>query len=137
MHPGIVRGDVIPLPLGQGEELFAAPAVMSVFSLIFCSHCFGCSHLVYRQPDGYALLHITVERERIGGYAEGIGKISVMMGEEPPLKPLIDIPRMAEKATQMLRNSMDSLASRGAAGIIAVVHKLVKVVLFRITSQPA
>ncbi len=54
MHPGIVRGDVIPLPLGQGEELFAAPAVM-VFSLIFCSHCFGCSHLVYRQPDGYAI----------------------------------------------------------------------------------
>ncbi len=59
-----------------------------------------------------ALLHITVELERIGDYAEGIGKISVMMGEEPPLKPLIDIPKMAEKATQMLRNSMDSLVSR-------------------------
>jgi len=59
-----------------------------------------------------ALLHITVELERIGDYAEGIGKISVMMGEEPPLKPLIDIPRMAEKATQMLRSSMDSLVSR-------------------------
>jgi len=41
---------------------------------------------------------------------------------------------MAEKATQMLRNSMDSLASRGAAGIIAVVQKLVKVALLRITS---
>ena len=59
-----------------------------------------------------ALLHIAVELERIGDYAEGIGKISLMMGEEPPLKPLIDIPRMAEKATQMLRNSMDSLVSR-------------------------
>jgi len=59
-----------------------------------------------------ALLHITVELERIGDYAEGIGKISVMMGEEPPLKPLIDIPRMAEKATQMLRSSMDSLVTR-------------------------
>ena len=59
-----------------------------------------------------ALLHIAVELERIGDYAEGIGKISLMMGEEPPLKPLIDIPRMAEKATQMLRNSMDALVSR-------------------------
>lgn len=59
-----------------------------------------------------ALLHITVELERIGDYAEGIGKISLMMGEEPPLKPLIDIPRMTEKATQMLRNSMDSLVTR-------------------------
>ena len=59
-----------------------------------------------------ALLHITVELERIGDYAEGIAKISLLMGDEPPLKPLIDIPRMAEKATNMLRNSMDSLVSR-------------------------
>jgi phosphate transport system protein len=59
-----------------------------------------------------ALLHISVELERIGDYAEGISKISLMMGEEPPLKPLIDIPRMADKATQMLRDSMDSLVSR-------------------------
>ena len=59
-----------------------------------------------------ALLHITVELERIGDYAEGIAKISLLMGDEPPLKPLIDIPRMAEKATTMLRTSMDSLVSR-------------------------
>ena len=57
-------------------------------------------------------MHITVELERIGDYAEGIAKISLLMGDEPPLKPLIDIPRMAEKATTMLRNSMDSLVSR-------------------------
>jgi phosphate transport system protein len=59
-----------------------------------------------------ALLHISVELERMGDYAEGISKISLMMGEEPPLKPLIDIPRMADKATQMLRDSLDSLVSR-------------------------
>ena len=59
-----------------------------------------------------ALLHITVELERMGDYAEGISKISLLMGEEAPLKPLIDIPRMAEKATLMLRNSIDSLVNR-------------------------
>ena len=59
-----------------------------------------------------ALLHIVVELERMGGYAEGIAKISLAMGEAPPLKPLIDIPRMAEKATGMLRDSIDSLLSR-------------------------
>ena len=59
-----------------------------------------------------ALLHITVELERMGDYAEGIAKISLMIGEAPPLKPLIDIPRMAEKATEMLRNSVDSLVTR-------------------------
>ena len=59
-----------------------------------------------------ALLHIVVELERMGDYAEGIAKISLMMGDTPPLKPLIDIPRMAEKATAMLRDSMDSLITR-------------------------
>ena len=38
---------------------------------------------------------IANELERMGDYAEGIAKISVSMGNLPPLKPLIDIPRMA------------------------------------------
>ena len=58
------------------------------------------------------ILHISVELERMGDYAEGIGKISIMMGDQPPLKPLIDIPRMAEKATAMLRQSLDALVNR-------------------------
>ena len=59
-----------------------------------------------------ALLHIVVELERMGDYAEGISKISLMMGEAPTLKPLIDIPRMADKATVMLRDSIDALINR-------------------------
>ena len=59
-----------------------------------------------------AFLHIVVELERMGDYAEGIAKISLLMGDAPPLKPLIDIPGMAEKATKMLRDSMDSLITR-------------------------
>ena len=59
-----------------------------------------------------AFLHIVVELERMGDYAEGIAKISLLMGDAPPLKPLIDIPGMAEKATGMLRDSMASLISR-------------------------
>ena len=53
-----------------------------------------------------------VELERMGDYAEGIAKISLSMGDAPPLKPLIDIPRMAEKATTMLEDSIDSLLNR-------------------------
>jgi phosphate transport system protein len=59
-----------------------------------------------------ALLHITQELERMGDYAEGIAKISLMMGDTPLLKPLIDIPRMADKATQMLRQSLEALSDR-------------------------
>ena len=59
-----------------------------------------------------ALMHIVVELERMGDYAEGIAKISLLLGQEPTLKPLIDIPRMADKATDMLRNSIDALTNR-------------------------
>ena len=55
---------------------------------------------------------IANELERMGDYAEGIAKISVSMGNLPPLKPLIDIPRMAEKAVLMLRNSTQAFISR-------------------------
>ena len=58
------------------------------------------------------VLHMSVELERMGDYAEGIAKISLMMGNEPPLKPLIDIPRMADKATDMLRRSLDAFVNR-------------------------
>ncbi|MBT17505.1 MAG: phosphate transport system regulatory protein PhoU [Dehalococcoidia bacterium] len=59
-----------------------------------------------------AILHIAVELERMGDYAEGIGRISMLMGDEQPLKALIDIPRMALLATGMLRRSLDALVKR-------------------------
>ena len=66
------------------------------------------------------VLHMSVELERMGDYAEGIAKISLMMGNEPPLKPLIDIPRMADKATDMLRRSLDSFVNRDVEQAMAV-----------------
>jgi phosphate transport system protein len=61
-----------------------------------------------------AILNITTEIERIGDYAVGISKIVIMIGDEPPLKPLIDIPRMAEKTVDMLRRSLDAFIKRDA-----------------------
>ena len=78
-----------------------------------------CVHLIAtQQPVAgdlrviISLLHIGVELERIADYAEGIGKISLAMGDEKPLKPLIDIPRMSEKAREMLHGSIDALLNR-------------------------
>ncbi len=59
-----------------------------------------------------AMLHITVELERMGDYAEGIARISLLMGEEATLKPLIDIPRMADKAQGMLHKALDAMVNR-------------------------
>jgi phosphate transport system protein len=61
-----------------------------------------------------AILNITTEIERIGDYAVGIARITIMIGDEPPLKPLIDIPRMAEQTVDMLRRSLDSFINRDA-----------------------
>jgi phosphate transport system protein len=59
-----------------------------------------------------AVLSIITELERIGDYAEGIAKIVVMIGDEAPLKPLIDIPRMAEITLEMINTSLQSFLTR-------------------------
>lgn len=59
-----------------------------------------------------AILNILVDLERIGDHSEGIAKIAIMIGNEPPVKPLIDLPRMAEKTSQMLRDAMDAFIRR-------------------------
>jgi phosphate transport system protein len=61
-----------------------------------------------------AVLNIIIDLERIGDHAEGVGKITLMIGHEPPLKPLIDLPRMAQKTGDMLRRSLDAFVSRDA-----------------------
>ena len=59
-------------------------------------------------------LNIITELERIGDYAEGNAKITIMIGDEPPLKPLIDIPRMAEKTVDMLNRSLTAFIDHDA-----------------------
>jgi len=61
-----------------------------------------------------AVLNIITEVERIGDYAEGIAKITIMIGDEPPVKPLIDIPLMAEQAVDMLHRSLDAFINKDA-----------------------
>jgi len=53
-----------------------------------------------------AILNIITDLERIGDHAEGIAKINIMIGKDPLVKPLIDIPRMADKAVSMLERSL-------------------------------
>ena len=55
-----------------------------------------------------AVLHIIVDLERMGDHAEGTAKIAIMLASEPPLKPYIDIPRMAEITIEMLRASLEA-----------------------------
>jgi phosphate transport system protein len=61
-----------------------------------------------------AILNIVTELERMGDYAEGIGKIVILYGREPQIKALVDIPQMAQKATSMLKRSLEAFVARDA-----------------------
>jgi phosphate transport system protein len=59
-----------------------------------------------------AVLHISVELERIGDYAAGNARIVLMHGDQELLKPLIDIPRMADVGRAMLRGALDAFVQQ-------------------------
>ena len=54
--------------------------------------------------------NIAAELERIGDYTEGIARLALKLSGRPLLKPLIDIPRMAEEGRRMLMTSLEAFA---------------------------
>ena len=62
-----------------------------------------------------AVLHIAVELERMGDYAEGIGKICMIIGDDVPVETPKQLPQMAQMSLAMLRGSMKSLVDRDTA----------------------
>jgi len=75
------------------------------------------SLLARRQPVASDLRFIAVvlrigrDLERVGDQAVNIAERVLELNEEPPLKPYVDIPRMAEQTQAMLRESLDALVS--------------------------
>src|SRR6202048_5138771 len=70
-----------------------------------------------------AVLQIVTDLERMGDYAAGIAHICVEIGDQPHIKPLIDIPRMAEKACSMLRRSLDAFVERDVPAAEAIARE--------------
>ena len=56
-------------------------------------------------------MEIISELERMGDYAKGIANINIRMGDAPLLKPLIDVPRMAERGADMLHRSLTAFVN--------------------------
>ena len=89
-----------------------------------------CIHLIARQQpvasdlrEIIGILNIITDLERIGDYAEGIAKIVILLGDEPLIKPLVDIPQMAQKATAMLRESIEAFVKRDVKSAKAICNK--------------
>jgi len=70
-----------------------------------------------------AVLKIAPELERIGDLATNIAERAIELSKEPQLRPLIDIPRMAALAREMLKESLDALVRLDADAARAVIAK--------------
>jgi len=79
------------------------------------------SLLALHQPTAGDLRFITTamkivtDLERIGDQAVNIAQRVLELNREPQLKPYIDLPRMAEKAQQMVKESLDAFVARDTA----------------------
>jgi len=56
-------------------------------------------------------MEIISELERMGDYAKGIANINIRMGDAPLLKPLIDVPRMAQIGADMLHQALSAFVN--------------------------
>jgi phosphate transport system protein len=86
-----------------------------------------CVSLIARQQPAardlrliVAAMNIVLDLERMGDHAAGIATIVLRMGDEPLLKPLIDLPRMAQISQDMLRKSLDALISGDTEEALAI-----------------
>jgi phosphate transport system protein len=60
-------------------------------------------------------MKIVTDLERIGDQAVNIAQRALELNNEPQLKPYIDLPRMAEKAQAMVKESLDAFVARDTA----------------------
>ncbi len=85
--------------------------------------------LALYQPEAKDLRTVTMimkvnnDLERIGDHASSISRMALFMADYPPIKPLVDIPKMADKAMEMLREALDAFIRRDAKLAVVVCQK--------------
>lgn len=70
-----------------------------------------------------AAIHIAVELERMGDYAAGIAELAARLADQPSLKPLIDVPRMAEIDQDMIRASLEAYLDKNVDLALATAKR--------------
>ncbi len=89
--------------------------------------------LALRQPTARDLrlltmaMKISTDLERIGDEAVNISHRAQELNQEPLLKPLVDIPRMAELAQSMIRDALDAFVYEKPDGAREIIQRDEKV----------
>lgn len=95
-----------------GRQVIADDQAINTLRYQIESNCYRL--LALQQPTARDMrsvvtaIHIVVELERIGDHAEDVAEHAIALAQEPLLKPLIDLPRMAQIARDMMRSSLNA-----------------------------
>jgi len=69
-----------------------------------------------------SFMDLITNLERMADHAKGIATIVVRHDQKPLLKPLIDIPRMADKACEMIQKSLTAFITQDVAAARAIIE---------------
>jgi phosphate transport system protein len=103
---------------GLARQIVADDAQVNALRFQIEEECFAA--IATQQPAArdlralVAAMNIVSDLERMADHAAGIAEIVIRMGDEPLLKPLIDMPRMATECRDMLRQALDAYVRRDA-----------------------
>jgi phosphate transport system protein len=67
-----------------------------------------------------SIIDLAGELERIGDYAKGIARIAIRLGDQPPLKELVHIPKMAELTADMLHRAIGAFVELDEATALSI-----------------
>ncbi|MCU0822670.1 MAG: phosphate signaling complex protein PhoU [Spirochaetes bacterium] len=85
--------------------------------------------IVTKQPAAIDLrfvltiIKMNAELERIGDLSTNIAKETIRLNGNPPLKPLIDIPRMSATAIEMIKSVFEAFSDRDAVRAKLVIDR--------------
>jgi phosphate transport system protein len=110
----------------QAQQIIADDEKINQLRFKIEEECLG---LIARQQPAardlrfiVAAMNIVLDLERMADHAAGIATIVLRMGDAPLLKPLIDLPRMAQISQDMLRQSLDAFVSGNPDEALAITQ---------------
>jgi phosphate transport system protein len=111
----------------MAEEVIKSDAKINEMEIEIDNQCIKILALYHPEAEDLRMvsmiMKINNDLERIGDHAVNIAEKTIYLADKPPVKPLIDIPKMADKAIKMLQESLDAFVNKDAQLAIDVCKK--------------
>jgi phosphate transport system protein len=109
------------------HQVSASDAAINRLRFVTEEACYNM--LAMQQPNSRDLriivgaVSVATNLERIGDHAAGVARLTLRMLDRPLLKPLVDIPQMAEIARSMVKSSVGAFITRDVTAAEAVIAR--------------